>query len=64
MYTLTEDEHFLIDYHPDHRNVLLVSPCSGHGFKFCSVIGEIISDLIISEATSFDISLFRRRQTI
>jgi glycine/D-amino acid oxidase-like deaminating enzyme len=62
MYTMTDDEHFFIDNHPDQKHVLLVSPCSGHGFKFCSVIGEIVSDLIISETTHFDISLFRSRK--
>eukprot|EP01038_Epipyxis_sp_PR26KG_P007742 gene7742-10519_t len=47
MYTMTVDEHFIIDFHPDYpdKNVIIASPCSGHGFKFCSVIGEIITDL-------------------
>jgi len=45
MYTNTPDEHFLIDWHPKCKHVLLASPCSGHGFKFCSVIGEILADL-------------------
>src|SRR2546421_519848 len=39
-YTNTPDGHFVIDRHPRHRNIWLVSPCSGHGFKFSSVIGE------------------------
>jgi glycine/D-amino acid oxidase-like deaminating enzyme len=33
MYTMTPDEHFLIDFHPKTKNVILASPCSGHGFK-------------------------------
>jgi sarcosine oxidase len=60
MYTMTEDHHFLIDFHPAHdSNVVLVSPCSGHGFKFCAVIGEIVSDLILDGKSRHDISLFR-----
>ena len=60
MYTNTPDEHFLIDWHPQCADkVLLASPCSGHGFKFCSVVGEIIADLLMDGATSHDIDFFR-----
>jgi sarcosine oxidase len=59
MFTNTVDEHFIVDRHPAHSQVLLVSPCSGHGFKFCSVIGEIVADLVERDSTSHDISLFR-----
>lgn len=45
MFTNTPDERFIIDRHPRHENVIIASPCSGHGYKFCSVIGEIIADL-------------------
>lgn len=45
MFTNTADEHFVIDRHPEHPQVILASPCSGHGYKFCSVIGEILADL-------------------
>lgn len=58
MFTNTPDEHFIIDRHPDFPEVLLLSPCSGHGFKFCSVIGEIAADLVERGATRHDISLF------
>lgn len=65
MYTCTPDWHFLLDWHPEHaanKGVLLVSPCSGHGFKFSSVIGEICADLVLNGKTdNFDISLFKRR---
>jgi sarcosine oxidase len=37
----------------------VVSPCSGHGFKFCSVVGEIVADLVTGDATRHDISAFR-----
>ncbi|MFN8582966.1 MAG: N-methyl-L-tryptophan oxidase [Gemmatimonadaceae bacterium] len=59
MFTNTVDEHFIIDRHPAHERVLLVSPCSGHGFKFCSVIGEVVADLVAQGRTDHDISLFR-----
>ena len=57
-YTLTPDHHFVIGHHPDYPNVVLASPCSGHGYKFASVIGEILADLATSGATRHPISLF------
>lgn len=59
MYTNTPDLHFLVDFHPAHAQVLIASPCSGHGFKFSSVMGEILADLLTTGETSNDISLFR-----
>ena len=59
LFTNTPDEHFIVDRAPGAPEVLLVSPCSGHGFKFCSVIGEICADLVTRDATAHDISLFR-----
>jgi sarcosine oxidase len=59
VFTNTPDEHFIIDRHPEHPQVILASPCSGHGYKFCSVIGEILADLAAEGATRHDISLFR-----
>ena len=57
-YTLTPDHHFVIGHHPDHANVIIASPCSGHGYKFASVIGEILADLAIDGATRHPIDLF------
>jgi sarcosine oxidase len=45
-YTNTPDGHFLIDRHPDHPAVVLVSACSGHGFKFAPVVGALAADLV------------------
>ena len=59
MYTMTKDGHFLLDKHPDNDNVILISACSGHGFKFCPVIGEIALELVTRGTTNLDISLFR-----
>jgi sarcosine oxidase len=58
LYTNTPDHHFLIDVHPDHPQVIVASPCSGHGFKFASVIGEILADLATEGRSRFDLSPF------
>ena len=57
LYTMTEDEHFLIDYLS--QNVIVCSACSGHGFKFGSVVGEIIRDLCLKGKSSFDLEPFK-----
>jgi sarcosine oxidase len=59
VFTNTSDEDFLIDFHPAYRQVLISSPCSGHGFKFSSAIGELQADLLMTGKTRFDISPFR-----
>jgi len=61
LYTNTPDEHFWIDRHPAHPQVLIASPCSGHGFKFSSAIGEILADLAVEGKSQFDLSLFKNR---
>ncbi len=58
IFTNTPDEHFIIDRIPGNERMIAVSPCSGHGFKFSSVIGEIVADLAIEGKTRHDISLF------
>lgn len=58
IYTLSEDHHFLIDRHPAHGNVLIFSCCSGHGFKYAPVYGEIAADLI-GGATRDDLRALR-----
>lgn len=52
MFTNTPDEHFVIDRHPEFPQVVLASPCSGHGYKFCSVVGEILADLTTGDGTT------------
>jgi len=59
LFTNTPDEHFLIDLHPDLPQVVVGAGFSGHGFKFCSVVGEILADLAIEGGTRHDIDLFR-----
>ena len=53
------DEHFLIDRHPDAPSAVVAAGFSGHGYKFCSVVGEILADLAINGSTAHDIGLFR-----
>jgi glycine/D-amino acid oxidase-like deaminating enzyme len=58
LFTNTRDHAFVIDFHPEHRNVLVASPCSGHGFKFASAIGELQAGLVLDGRTAFDLSPF------
>ena len=64
MYTDTPDQDFLIDSHPDDENIIICSPCSGHGFKFTPAIGEICSSLIINNSTKFDLDKFSLERLI
>ena len=59
LFTNTPDEHFIIDALPGAEEVLVVSACSGHGFKFVPVVGEIIADLVTTGRSRFDLSMFR-----
>ncbi len=59
MFTNTPDNHFIIDMHPKYDQVSFASPCSGHGYKFASVIGEIMADLADTGITRHDVTLFR-----
>ena len=59
IFTNSPDGHFIVDLHPESPRVLVAAGFSGHGFKFSSVIGEVLSDLVVSGGTQRDISLFR-----
>lgn len=58
IYTSTPDDDFLIDYCSSGRNVVLGSGCSGHGFKFAPIIGELLCKLVLHEPVGVDLSLF------
>ena len=45
IYTTSPDEDFIMDFYPNNENIVIASPCSGHGFKFSSRVGEYISNL-------------------
>jgi monomeric sarcosine oxidase len=51
MYTMTPDEDFILDRHPEHANVALAAGFSGHGFKFAPVIGQHLADLALDPET-------------
>lgn len=58
MFTNAPDGHFIVDLHPEFPQVSFASACSGHGYKFASVIGEILADLAQRQSCRHDISLF------
>lgn len=62
LYTMTPDEDFIVDLHPDFPQIVFASPCSGHGFKFSTLIGSILTDLALNGRTEHDISLFRMQR--
>jgi sarcosine oxidase len=55
-YTMSPDEHFLVDRHPRRENVFFVAGLSGHGFKFTSVLGEALADLALDSKTRLPIN--------
>lgn len=55
MYTLTPDEHFVVDRHPQDPRVVFAAGLSGHGFKFTCVLGEALADLAMNGTTSLPI---------
>lgn len=69
-YTMLPGDDFLIDVLPSDPNIIVASPCSGHGFKFASVVAEILADLAADGQTALPIDPFsfaaltRRAKTI
>jgi sarcosine oxidase len=59
MFTNTPDGDFLVDVHPDHQNVVAGAGFCGHGFKFASVVGEILADLALDGETPHPIEPLR-----
>ena len=58
LYTCTRDSHFVIDHHPEHAQVTVVSPCSGHGFKHSAAIGEAAAALALGQVPGIDLAPF------
>jgi sarcosine oxidase len=63
LYTIASDHHFVIDRHADYAHVLVFSCCSGHGFKYAPVYGEIAADLIVDRPRD-DLAGFRLNRPI
>lgn len=59
LYTNTPDEAFVIDRHPASAGVAFASVCSGHGFKYAPLVGEILADLVVTGETAQPIGSFR-----
>jgi sarcosine oxidase len=62
LYTMTPDEHFVIDMHPEFPQVMVAAGFSGHGFKFASVLGEVLADLATGAKPAYDLELFSLRR--
>jgi sarcosine oxidase len=62
LFTNTPDEHFILDRHPEFPQVCIAAGFSGHGFKFCSVVGEIMADLAQTGQSRHPLELFRLRR--
>ncbi|MFW6092549.1 MAG: N-methyl-L-tryptophan oxidase [Pseudomonadota bacterium] len=58
-YTLSDDTHFVIDVHPRHPNVVIACGFSGHGFKFSSVVGEVLADLAITGESPLPVAFLK-----
>jgi sarcosine oxidase len=61
-YTMTPDEHFIVDYIPGSKRCLFGAGFSGHGFKFMPVIGQALSDLAVDGKTELSIDFLSMRR--
>ena len=55
LYTMSPDEHFIVDRHPDYANVVFAAGLSGHGFKFAPALGKGLADLVLNGGTELPI---------
>jgi monomeric sarcosine oxidase len=62
LYTMSPDEHFIVNQHPRHPNVVFVAGLSGHGYKFAPVLGEALADLTLDGSTNLPISFLSARR--
>lgn len=62
MYTMSKDTNFIIDTYPGHPNVHFAAGFSGHGFKFSSVVGEVLTELTLDGKTKSPIDFLRIRK--
>ena len=63
-YTRSPDSHFVLGLHPEAPQIVLASPCSGHGFKFASIVGEILADLALDRSTQWPIEIFTPQRVL
>lgn len=62
LYANSPDENFIIDKLPEHEDVVIACGFSGHGFKFVSVVGEILADLVIDGKTELSIEFLSAKR--
>ena len=62
MYTMTPDEHFLIDRHPTEKSIVIAAGFSRHGFKFAPIIGTILADLALERSTKEPAAFLSRKR--
>jgi len=62
LYTNTPDDNFIIDFLPENNNVVVAAGFSGHGFKFASVVGEVLSDLALRGDTTMPIGFLNAKR--
>ena len=62
LYTMSADEHFIVDRHPEHANVVFAAGLSGHGFKFAPVLGRALADLSVDRGTDLPIEFLALRR--
>ena len=60
LYTLSEDRHFVIDRHPANGKVVVACGFSGHGFKFCPVLGEALADMVMEGGSALPVGFLSR----
>jgi sarcosine oxidase len=64
LYTMAPDEEFVVGPLPARPDILIASPCSGHGFKFSILVGRVLAELAMTGGASIDISAWRRPETV
>lgn len=64
MYTMTPDENFIVDRHPEYPQVVIGCGFSGHGYKFAPALGELLADLALDRQIAFDIDFLSARRFI
>jgi sarcosine oxidase len=62
LFTNSPDRHFILDQHPAHPEVVIAAGFSGHGYKFCSVIGEVLADMVQGGQPRHDTEFFRLKR--
>jgi glycine/D-amino acid oxidase-like deaminating enzyme len=63
-YTMSPDEHFIVDVHPEHPQVCFAAGLSGHGFKFTPVLGEALADLALEGKTTLPVGFLGVKRVV